>query len=195
MTLRRRTRRDEGFTLIEVMMSLAILIVGAVGILSVQSAATRGNVAGRRMSVGTQRSSVWIERLRRDALFWRTSGDPVVVAPQSQYLNRVGAGWFVPVSADPLETAAATWTGEDLSGAQIPQYCTHVRLSWAIPNHSIRADVRTYWSKDRGREHALITDGCALGTEGEVSLDLASAAPDLSAVYGSTLLRWIPEAP
>ena len=191
----RRARRDEGFTLIEVMMSLAILIVGAVGILSMQSASTRGNVAGRRMSVGTQRSSVWIERLRRDALFWQTPGDPVGAAAGSQYLTRVGNSWFVPVSIDPLETAAATWTGEDLSGAQLAQYCTHVRLSWAIPNQSIRADVRTYWSRDRGQQNALVTDGCSLGTEANVSIDLASATPDLSAVYSSTLLRWNPETP
>jgi len=191
----RPTRKNEGFTLIEVMMSLAILIVGAVGILSMQSASTRGNVAGRRMSVGVQRSSVWIERLRRDALFWQTIGDPVGAAPQSQYLTNVGADWFVPVSIDPLETAGATWTGEDVSGAQLTQYCTHVRLSWAIPNQSIRADVRTYWSKDRGQQNELVTGGCALGTEALVSVDLASAAPDLSAVYSSTLLRWTPEAP
>ncbi len=191
----RRNRREGGFTLIEVMMALAILTVGAVGILSMQSASTRGNINGRRMSVGTQRSSVWIERLRRDALFWQIAGDPVGAAPQSQYLPRVGGDWFVPVSIDPLETAAANWTGQDLAGTQLPQYCTHVRLSWAIPNQSIRADVRTYWSKAHGREHELVTNGCALGTEASVSIDLASAAPDLSAVYSSTLLRWNPETP
>jgi prepilin-type N-terminal cleavage/methylation domain-containing protein len=191
----RRTRHDEGFTLIEVMMALAILVVGSVGILSMQAASTRGNVAGRQMSAGTQRTSVWIERLRRDALFWQQPGDPIGVAPQSQYLTQVGGGWFVPVSVDPTETAAAGWTGQDLLDDEAIHYCTHVRLSWAIPQQSIRADVRTYWSKDRGNQHALVANGCALGTEANVTVDLASAAPDLKAVYGSTLLRWIPEEP
>ncbi len=189
----RRTRKNEGFTLIEVMMALAILIVGAVGILSLQSASTRGNIAGRRMSAATQRSSIWIERLRRDALYWQQAGNPVGVAPQSQYLVHVEGGWFVPVSADPAETAAAGWTGDDHVGTEAVHYCTHMRLSWAIPNESIRADVRTYWSKDRGQEHELVANGCALGTEELVSVDLASRAPDLSAVYSSTLLRWTPE--
>ncbi|MBO6936504.1 MAG: prepilin-type N-terminal cleavage/methylation domain-containing protein [Deltaproteobacteria bacterium] len=191
----RRRRGEEGFTLIEVMMSLAILVVGAVGILSMQSASTRGNVAGRRMSVGTQRSSVWIERIRRDALFWQTPGDPVGVAPSAQYITRVGGDWFVPVSIDTAETAAASWTGQDIAGTMAPQYCTHIRLSWAIPNQSIRADVRTFWSREHGTQHTLVTNNCSLGTEAAVSIDLASAAPDLSAVYSSTLLRWNPEAP
>lgn len=190
-----KTKANAGFTLIEVMMALAILTVGAVGILSLQSASTRGNITGRRMSAGTQRSSVWIERLRRDALFWQQPGDPIGVAARSQYLTQVGADWFVPVSTDPLETAGATWTGEDVTGAQAIQYCTHVRLSWAIPNQSIRADVRTYWSRARGQQHELVTGGCALGTEALVTVDLASASPDLSAVYSSTLLRWNPETP
>lgn len=193
----RRARRNEGFTLIEVMMALAILATGAVGILSLQSAATHGNIAGRRMSAGTQRSSVWIERLRRDALFWQQAGDPVGSAPQSQYLTQVGGDWFVPISTDPTETAGATWTGEDLAGEQATQYCTHVRLRWAIPNQSIRADVRTYWSKARGQQHELVAPDCALGSEALVTIDLEdlAAAPDLSAVYSSTLLRWTPEAP
>lgn len=189
----RRTRKNEGFTLIEVMMALAILVVGAVGILSLQSASTRGNIAGRQMSAATQRSTVWIERLRRDALFWQRPGFPAAAAPQAQYLSQVGADWFVPVSDAPTETAGAGWTGQDRVGTEAVHYCTHVRLSWAIPNESIRADVRTYWSKDRGQEHELVANGCALGTEGLVTVDLASATPDLSVVYSSTLLRWIPE--
>lgn len=190
----RRARKNEGFTLIEVMMSLAILVVGAVGILSLQGASTRGNIAGRQISAATQRTSVWVERLRRDALFWQQPGNPIGVAPSSQYLTQVGGDWFVPQSLEPTETAGAGWTGDDLASAdEAVHYCTHVRLSWAVPNQSIRADVRTYWSKARGEQYELVANGCALGTEGVVSTDLASAAPDLSAVYGSTLLRWIPE--
>lgn len=190
----RRSRKNEGFTLIEVMMSLAILVVGAVGILSLQGAATRGNIAGRQMSAATQRTSVWVERLRRDSLFWQRPGNPIGVAPASQYLTQVGGDWFVPQSLDPTETAGAGWTGDDLAtGDEAVHYCTHLRLSWAVPNQSIRADVRTYWSKPQGQQHELVANGCALGTEGVVSTDLASAAPDLSVVYGSALLRWIPE--
>jgi len=193
MRTRRNVRKSEGFTLIEVMMALAILVVGSVGILSLQSASTRGNIAGRQMSAATQRSSVWIERLRRDALFWQQPGDPLGAAPQSQYLTQVGGDWFAPVSLEPDESAGADWTGQDVVPDEAIHYCTHLRLSWAIPNQSIRADVRTYWSKTRGEEYALVANDCARGTEGLVTVDLASAAPDLSVVRSSTLLRWIPE--
>ncbi|MAQ19509.1 MAG: hypothetical protein CMN30_32505 [Sandaracinus sp.] len=194
----RPTRRAEGFTLIEVMMALAVLTVGALGIMSLQGASTRGNVSGRRITAATQRTNDWIERARRDALYWTAPGDPVATAAGSRYLGEVGGGWFVPQSGVPTETAGATWDGRDVPvGAAdgAVHYCTHMQLNWVIPNQSIRVDVRTYWPRERGETPELVTDECALGVEDTVSVDLTSAAPDLSAVHASTLLRWTPEAP
>ncbi|MFQ5587259.1 MAG: type IV pilus modification protein PilV [Nitrospiria bacterium] len=69
MTLKReitkRKKNDEnGFTLLEVLISVAILSVGLLGIAVMQDASIQGTMVGSRMSVGTNLADEMMERVR-----------------------------------------------------------------------------------------------------------------------------------
>lgn len=185
-----RTHRHGGFTLIEVMVALTVIAVGALGIFSLHGATMRGNREARQLSIATERSHAWLERLHQDGLRWNQQGAPATTRLNTRYLQAVDSVWRAPVGGPVNEQVAADYQGMDTDGALRPNvYCTHTRLSWAIPGEVIRADVRTYFHKDEGNSRGMIA-GCGVGVEADVTAALLG--PDLRAVYASTLIRWRP---
>ncbi|MEM1413415.1 MAG: prepilin-type N-terminal cleavage/methylation domain-containing protein [Myxococcota bacterium] len=212
MTVRRSEERRAGFTVIEVMMAITVLAIGAVGLMGLVRATVQGNVQGRRITTATQVARTWTERLRTDSIGWTTnaagglantcwlSNAPAAVVGQA-------SNWFVPQVAGPgcvnvggLPAGSelgvdpgAGWTGADAQNAGgiglQARYCTLVRLTWVIPNEMIRADVRTWWD-DTGQ--AQIAANCGLGNEPDVVADLDGPLEDtpLRSIETSTLLRW-----
>lgn len=205
---RRRPRRA-GYTIIEVMMALGVLGVGAVGLMSLQQATTRGNMQARQMTVATEVARSWAERLRRDAVRWNQQGLPGVQALPGGpvYLRNVPAApgapgpWFSPQSnaGDPLESYGADWWGRDTLAPADMVYCTHVRLRWASPQQTIRADVRTFFHKRGdvrdGATNFTLFPNCAAGAEANVTANLALPAPAVRAVFTSLVVRWTPLNP
>jgi prepilin-type N-terminal cleavage/methylation domain-containing protein len=194
----RRTKR-EGFTLIEVMIAVGIITVGSLGILAMQSATIRGNAEARQMSIATQRTRTWMDRLERDALSWNRSGVEPANRFGTRFLQNVTPPTAIPVFAppDPVDEATgalmrsgASFAGIDVEDAAGPVYCTHIELSWAVQGELIRARVRTTFHRQNGEEFALSTS-CTTNADA-VSANLASATPDFRAVTATSLLRWRP---
>lgn len=186
----RFSQNRAGFTVIEVMVALVVIAVGALGIFSLHGATMRGNQNARQLSIATERSHAWLERLQRDGLRWNQQGAAPSTRLNTTYLQAVDAVWRAPAGGPVTEQVAADWQGIDTDGAlRARVYCTHVRLSWAINGEVIRADVRTYFHKDEGTSRGLIQT-CGAGSEADVTAALAG--PDLRAVYASTLIRWRP---
>ena len=197
---RRATKsRNGGYTLIEVMMAVGIMTVGAVGIMSLQQATTRGNAFSREITTANDITRTWIERLRMDALRWNSTGATAVAS--TAYLSNVPADtatigpWLTIGTAgpSPAESYAFDYAGEATDGAApngAIYYCTNVRFRWVMGNNAIRADVRTWWHR-RSDDIAARFD-CEAGTEDAVSADLAAARPELHAVYGSLVIRPTP---
>lgn len=193
-------RRRAGYTLIEVVMAIGVLTAGAVGIMALQQAATRGNMESRQMTTATQLAQRWIERLRRDGLGWRTGTTvvpvPVTVLSSTTYLQQVPASgaaapFFVPVPPVASgESANFDYYGRDTTVAADMHYCTNVRLEWLYPGRAMRADVRVWWARRAG------------GTSDDDMADLAGCAPDIDpdtlttdwrvrSAYASTVLRYV----
>lgn len=59
-----QTKNNKGFTLLEVMISVAILSVGLLGITAMQNMSIRETVFGGRMSIGTNLADEMMERMR-----------------------------------------------------------------------------------------------------------------------------------
>lgn len=189
-------RRTDGYTLIEVMMAIGIMTVGAVGIMSLQQATTRGNSFARQITSANHVTRTWVERLRTDALQWTEPGAGGVAT--TTYLSSVPAvtteigPWSTLGSAgDEGDSYAFDFLGNRTDGDPTPiHFCTNIRLRWVLGNNAIRADVRTWWHRE-SRNVAARFD-CAPGTEGAVTTELSEPDPDLHAIYGSILLRPTP---
>ena len=197
---RRSSRRQRGFTLIEVMIAVGIITVGSLGILAMQSATIRGNSEARMMSMATQRTNTWISRLERDALMWNVSGPAPANRVNTRFLTDVSAPTAVPVFVPPASVAdgsqilrpGASFAGLDVEDANNPTYCTHIELSWAVQGELIRARVRTVFHKANGTQFGLLATCSAPATAAAISADLASATPNFRAVTSTSLLRWRP---
>lgn len=198
-----RRRATAGYTLIEVMMAIGIITIGAVGLMSLQRASIRANSEARQMSFAHAITETWVDRLKRDALAWNQTGAAGLAGTRflqaTPVAGQIGQ-WFTPVSGDGTDRYSFNAQGEESDGsaAQGPiMYCTHVRLRWVVPNTSLRADVRTFYHRrattgDAGHSDARMFQDCGLGAEANVTteLDGGNGAPRLRAVYGSALLRW-----
>lgn len=152
-------RRRQGFTLVEVMVAISIMTVGAMAVLAMQQQLIRANKHARDLTTATQIAQNWIERLKLDALTWNVVGQP---PGTTTYLRLVGApgaiGAFTKIepSIATRGTQSAVLSGAyDFYGTPIDTnsgtsdslyFCTSFRLSWIYANmRAIRADVRVFW--------------------------------------------------
>jgi prepilin-type N-terminal cleavage/methylation domain-containing protein len=102
-----RARRG-GYTLIEVMVAIAISAIGVSGIVFMQQATVVSNQDAHETQIATIFARTWIERMKRDALLWTEAGPPPVGA---MFAGRVEvanpATYFVPTAAN---TDVGAWT-------------------------------------------------------------------------------------
>ena len=162
---RARVRRG-GYTVIEVMMALAVLTLGASGVIAMQKATLVANTAARNLVTGNSVAQAWMERMRVDALAWNNPGGLPDLTTDTLWLRNaagtqaLGSGWVAPATS----TTTGYPTGAplaDVMGADVfsgdpaaPGFCTQVRLTqfstnpalWAL-SRMIRVEVRVYWDQ------------------------------------------------
>lgn len=191
---RRRPRRG-GYTLIEVMMAIAIITASSVAIVALQEVVVRGNVDARQISTATTIVRSTLELLRLDALYWTTS-TPSASVPWSTtapgYLRDAPtAATAAPTAWAPFgQTVMAREHAYDYQGrvtavAADMFYCVETRYAWVYPGQALRADVRVWWVRPGPSVNAASFAGCP--QQGLV-LDRAS----LHAVQGTTVIRYTP---
>ena len=207
MMSRPTQRRRAGFTLIEVMVAVSIMTVGAMGIMALQQAATRGNIEAREMTMATQLTRQWIERVRTDAVRWNGTSLPTSLATTSYLKQLPNAGgttnWFTPTPlATSGESYAFDYFGRDATtAAQQKHYCTNLRMTWLVMGATARIEARTFWHRRSNGTSATLGDArlfpnCgAGGGEAAVTTELAAPASRLRAVNVATVVRWQPIAP
>ncbi len=155
-----RRRRRSGFTLIEVMVSLGVMTIGAMAIIALQQHAIRTNVHARQLSMATNIGETWMERLKQDSHRWTQVGyfnqapepDAVAVLQNTTYLKLINTntGIFQPI---PLSTAdlspAFNYRGAPVDPTnEAYQYCTSFRPSWVWYGRAMKVDVRVWWGRD-----------------------------------------------
>lgn len=197
-----KSLREDGYTLIEVMMAVAVMTIGAVGLLAMQQASTRGNMEARQMTTATQIANLWLERVKRDSLNWNVGGATATAADltRTRYLSAVPApavapGWGSPTNVPAGESYAFDYWGRDTTataGNNAQVFCVNTRYQWVFPGQAIRADVRVWWHR-RGVGDTNSADGrlyraplCGVGSEAAITGDNR-----LRFVYSSTIVRWV----
>jgi prepilin-type N-terminal cleavage/methylation domain-containing protein len=160
-TLHRRASR-RGYTAVEVMMSLTLLLIGAVGVMSMQQAAIQGNADAREMDVASSIARAWIERVQRDASLWTPSTvaiTPPANLPSAILVNENLTGqWFVPSSRlvasgsqNDIESAGFDILGQDVDSLTAPglRYCVNLRLTpLTLDQTLIRVEARVFWPRN-----------------------------------------------
>jgi prepilin-type N-terminal cleavage/methylation domain-containing protein len=148
--MRRRTAKARllGYTLMEVMVSMAVLAVGASGVIALQKVTGVGNTNTRNLAAANRIAAKWAERLSFDSLQW----DPALGFSNTYWLKTAAAPgqWAVPAEVSSYASPDADVLGADLfpgDPAQ-PAFCTHIRLT-PLPGfqQTIRAEVRVFWDK------------------------------------------------
>jgi type IV pilus assembly protein PilV len=142
-----KTRRllTRAYTLVEVLVSLTLLAIGAAGIIAMQKAAVQGHQEARQMDMANAIAREWMERLRRDAMLWTPStGQQGVVPPPNiaQAPTIVITNppiWYVPVAriAPAGSQSDVESPGFDVLGRDVPA----ADLAWASQGGSNAAGV------------------------------------------------------
>lgn len=158
-TQARSARRKRGFTIIEVVVAMGVMVVGVMAVVSLQTHTVKVNSLARQMSTANQIAQTWLERMKQDAHRWNQPGDPlgtptpIQALAQTQWLQAVNAvpGRFqtVPVSAS--SSGAFDFQGNEivLGAAGAPFFCVGFKPAWVYIGHAIRIDVRVFWPRER----------------------------------------------
>jgi prepilin-type N-terminal cleavage/methylation domain-containing protein len=163
-----KRRNQTGYTMVELMMALALLTVGVLGIVALQRVTVVSNAHAKRLAIAQRIAQTWATQLQMDSSVWRNNGTlpPLISAPNGQ--------WSRPPEVTSRVGGAFDALGAPLADADAAQaaFCTHVRLSWLYQSSTvggsdlIRAEIRVFWRRDG---HGSDIDGIGnawLKTEG-----------------------------
>lgn len=145
-----RRGRRRGYTLVELMMALALFTVAVLGIISMQKIAAASNGHAKNVAIAQRIAQAWAGQLEMDATAWRTA---------------FGTGWLNDANEwqRPAYIAARRFggafdaLGNALADNDVGQarFCTHLRMAWLYPttmgaggNGMLRAEIRVFWLRD-----------------------------------------------
>ena len=160
MSARKKSRKGRGYTVIEVMIALTLLAVGASGVVAMEKVTAIANRDAKTLVVANQVARTWMERLRADATQWNHPSplDPSSDLADTRWLKNVNGIWFRPTD-DVAGSPSADALGNDVRDTDLANaaFCTNVRLTWlygsaaaSAPPFLIRAEVRVYWLRAGG---------------------------------------------
>jgi len=172
----KRTRaRSSGFTLIEVVVSIGLMILGMMGVIALQKQTILTNSIARQRSVANQIAQSWIENLKQDALMnWTQAPDamngltPVQVVAGAAWLSAVNVApnVFQQIPQSPVQTFVTNaydfrgnplpgvWNGNVPAGTN-PWFCVSFRPAWVYPGRAMRVDVRVFWLRPQSGAFAV----------------------------------------
>jgi prepilin-type N-terminal cleavage/methylation domain-containing protein len=144
---------DHGFTLVEVMIAMVVLLIGMLGVMGMQYYAIGGNTASRELRMATNLSVEMIEQLKSTpyASLVSSGDSPPVGTSISGGVTFARAWWTVP------DCIAINFPGDDSTCAGLATACTSdPDATMAVPVSAIR--VRTCWTDKDGLPHSVTLD-------------------------------------
>jgi len=171
---------NAGYTVVEVLMSLAVLAVGIIGIIASQKVMVASNQHAKNLAMATHIGESWLGMLEAEASLWGSNGSFARTTWLAQ--GNGSADWFRPNYDDTRFFGPAfDALGNPVATTDIDpnaRFCVDLRFSplTSVNNGSglIRVEVRVEWLRDEGllgSATALPTNACGL-----TSVELANAA-------------------
>ncbi|RYZ02184.1 MAG: prepilin-type N-terminal cleavage/methylation domain-containing protein [Myxococcales bacterium] len=146
--LRRARGSSRGYTLVELMMALALLAVSIVGIISLQKVTVVTNAHAKNLAMAQRIAQAVSGQLQMDSTQWITT------LPTGSFLNSDAVWHRLPYNTTRAFGGAFDALGNPVTDANAgnARFCTHVRMSWLYPttmsvagNGVLRAEVRVFW--------------------------------------------------
>jgi Tfp pilus assembly protein PilV len=175
-----RRSRGRGYTVVELMMALAVFTTGVTGVIAMQRTVIVGNRHARNLTVANGIAQAWLDQLGADSSLWQ-AGLGQTVWLQSIQTAGMNGTWQLPAqSGAAARNFGPTFNlfGQPMAGAN--DYCAHIRLTWLSPDGnnggiagtgSIRTEVRVFWLRDGGARIAGDCTTAAAGTVANVGAD------------------------
>lgn len=161
----RRTKGSQGSTVVEVLMAITILAIGASGVVSLQKVTAQSNRNSRSLAVANEVARTWMERLRADSMLWNhpsPSNPNDDLATDTTWLKNVvdpdpdESAWFRPVGTDTCGIHDLFGLDGACTGTEEGPFCVNLRLSWVREDRKmIRAEARVYWINRNEGDDAL----------------------------------------
>ncbi len=148
------SRRQRGYTVVELMMALAVFATGVTGIVSMQRATVSSNQFAKNMTLADGVAQAWLSQLDADGTLWVQNVNGTTWLTTSTTQNGV---WQLP-AYDPTLKFGPQFDGfgapTDANGA----FCAHIRLTWLFGdgvtqggspgNGLLRTEVRVFWLRN-----------------------------------------------
>lgn len=151
-------RAAGGFTLAEILITIAITMVGFAAIFQMQLGSVQGNTMARELTAATNLAERYVEQLRREAYQWTQLDRP------GPNLNRLQDTWHsltpLPIDHNGLPLKDDEPTGQ---GSRYPRqrFCVHY---WLTPEEGVydgilSLNVRVVWPRST-TEFGALGDVC-----------------------------------
>jgi prepilin-type N-terminal cleavage/methylation domain-containing protein len=195
MSRHHRRSALRGYTLVELMMAIAVFGIGVSGIIALQKVAAAANEHSKALSVATNVAQAWIDALKADSsLYVYGAVVPPATVQLVGQINSNNATWFRPTwksdkmigaGFDGLGNPIDEGNGGDPANAQ---FCVHLRLTNLYANspgmNVIRTEVRVFWPRaDATLPAAFCTSG------GMQPNDVTAASNDFHFLYQVSAVR------
>jgi hypothetical protein len=148
-------RLARGYTIVELMMSLAVFATGVTGIVAMQRATVSSNRLARNVTLANGIAQAWLGQLQSDGSLWNPGVANTVWLTSANTSNGL---WQLPTYNVTRKFGAEF----DNFGAPVPAgtgvFCAQIRLTWLFGdgisqggragNGLIRSEVRVFWPRD-----------------------------------------------
>jgi prepilin-type N-terminal cleavage/methylation domain-containing protein len=152
-----------GYTIVELVMSLSVLAIGASGVIAMQKVAISSNRHAKEMAIASRIAEGWADQLALDASIWTINPAGNSTIASTTWLNLADptqtVDWFGP-AFDPLRNYGAAFgaLGNPIDPGQRPgliRFCAQLRFAYLhsptlpTPGHGvIRAQIRVFWQAE-----------------------------------------------
>ncbi|HSY24723.1 MAG TPA: prepilin-type N-terminal cleavage/methylation domain-containing protein [Polyangiaceae bacterium] len=175
-------RAARGFTVIEILIAMTLMMIGAAAVMTMQKTAIQANLEARKTDVANSIARMWVERLRRDAMQWTYvpgNGSASTITSNAALITQTA--WTFPTAEQNLNNPPAPTMspgfdilGRDLASSDTGTYsnfCVNIQITPLTTTTPalLRADVRVFWP--RGISGAppsfcsVVDQGLATGTD------------------------------
>jgi prepilin-type N-terminal cleavage/methylation domain-containing protein len=203
-------KRRRGYTIVELLMSLAVLAIGVSGVIAMQKVTLASNRHAKNLAVATGIAEAWADALAADATLWNNSAD----LGDTDWLTTIQSAqlqWFRPAwSANRSFGAGFSPLGDPVSDTDTAQarYCTHLRFAWlhGDPNSTqpegsglIRAEIRVFWPREGVIHREGLTPAnappalfCGPSTNAQTMMSTAAQLEHYHVIYLTTAVAQVP---